>query len=82
MHCYACNGPVNPSKDLDTPTGRLYCVECFQPTLEEQMKLDLDGLYLSYSDDTTVVNLEEFVFSSEPIPFKSLDNNDSEDDHL
>lgn len=37
MRCYACDMSVEGEPDKDT--GRWYCVECFQPTIEEQLRL-------------------------------------------
>ena len=37
MHCYACDREVS-GDDLDRPTGRYYCSECFAPTIDEQFR--------------------------------------------
>lgn len=36
--CYACDIPLsNPIND--PPTGRVYCIPCFEPTIEEQLRI-------------------------------------------
>jgi hypothetical protein len=38
MRCFACDRSLsNPQPD--PPTGRYYCDQCIQPTIEEQLRL-------------------------------------------
>lgn len=40
MHCFACDIIVsNPAAAYDPPTGRYYCAECFEVTIDEQLRL-------------------------------------------
>jgi hypothetical protein len=37
MRCYACDINLAEATPVDQHTGRWYCAECFEPTLEVQL---------------------------------------------
>lgn len=59
MHCYACDKTLINSALPDPPTTRYYCEECFQPTLEEQLRLAGKDYIPDISDESLNIVEEE-----------------------
>lgn len=54
-HCFACNlFLTNPVEDR--PTGRCYCVPCFEPTIKVQLALAEAEENRQYRDNREVVD--------------------------
>ena len=39
MRCFACNKDLVGDEIVDRPTGRFYCQLCFEPTIDEMLRL-------------------------------------------
>lgn len=37
MRCFACSKDLSDDAPEDRPTGRFYCIDCYEPTLDVQL---------------------------------------------
>ena len=71
MKCFACDKDVS-GDDMDRPTGRYYCSQCFAPTVEEQFRQARKELNDSYE------NVAPEFDSEESLPLLIEDHGDEE----
>lgn len=81
MRCFCCNLDLGPEARPDRPTGRFYCISCFEPTLDVQLAAataEVDWWKVT-GNKISVIQVTE-TESSEDLCFENNEENDQEDD--
>jgi hypothetical protein len=72
LRCFACDCLLPLSVAEDRPTGRLYCTDCFNPTLDEQLRLAGLEEFLQEPESDGGLCCDGITIHSGPVVMKEL----------